>query len=718
MNTAWRGGSGGASSIRWIAVLLGGLALLYWGFPAGFLMYTGLDGGSMSYASSQRQSEVEFEQLASTLTYDVRLSRAEGVVKVQEEENGGPFAPFARRLKVDLLMNTRSFVTPTPFAHIGYFREAGIRQYEGPSTCLSCHEQMTVHTAGGSKKVDTMADVLGSVHYTFQQNDVGFSTYGYDGQEVNAKGRRSIPLGKINRACGIPGSFSWTGWAELIQSKPEGGAAEGVTRSEGCGQCHIGGGSHPATEAMLPIGRPSASAEQGIDCLICHAQKYDMNERYVLKQEGVRRWNQDRSLKAAMSVTLPTKENCLLCHQHNLGGDSFEGNEAAKSLGYKNPRILHEGAKRATPFAAETDVHAAAGMVCTDCHQPEGHKIPRGTRGTDLVANDLPGKTVACETCHTTAPHLSGEDRALLNGHGDFLACESCHIQHLTENNLVLRDWLHPVWDAKEGIFVPADLYQSGKPNQGMAFLWFNGNGTFLANALGDHPQGGDGYNPFMNQMVRLDNPEAVAAIRAYAVNLKIVYPDLDLETYVQEATNPLSQLTPEMLAERKKWVEEKMRPLMRMGKSKITPFKIFNALMYEDMTNQGPFGGMILPFDYQVYYEQGNPEAALKKALATPIIKRMYEKPFQIFMMDTFMHYFGVEKWSGIYPLKKDGTLQNVKPRWMRQMGTLMVNHSIQKEGRGCKQCHIKQNGILDFEALGYSPEREQALRVLPELQ
>jgi hypothetical protein len=29
-------------------------------------------------------------------------------------------------------------------------------------------------------------------------------------------------VGKIDRACGIPGSFSWTGWAALVESaRPE-----------------------------------------------------------------------------------------------------------------------------------------------------------------------------------------------------------------------------------------------------------------------------------------------------------------------------------------------------------------------------------------------------------------------------------------------------------------------------------------------------------------
>ena len=48
--------------------------------------------------------------------------------------------------------------------------------------------------------------------------------------------------------------------------------------------------------------------------------------------------------------------------------------------------------------------------------------------------------------------------------------------------------------------------------------------------------------------------------------------------------------------------------------------------------------------------------------------------------------------------------------------MGTLMVNHGIEKNGRQCEECHTT-NGIMDFELLGYSVERVEELEHLPEL-
>lgn len=677
-------------------------------YPVLFESYTGVVNAELSYDSSKKLSDSEFEALVHELTYQARYEKAAEITA--DEEND-----FTRQLKINMLMNTPSFLRQTNFKHIKYLRDGGIRQYEGPKTCLQCHKTIKVsHDDGTTSTVNPLDDIVNSVHFKFQSSSSGFSTYGYDGRQVNNPDGRSIPIGKINRACGIPGSFSWTGWAELIKTKPAAGNIE--IRSEGCGQCHIGGNYHPATEKMMPVGDVPKETKQGIDCLICHAAKYDMNQRYVIEDAYGRRWNQDRSMKAALSVALPTGKNCLNCHQHNMGGDAYKHNVAAKSLGHKNRRLLHKGAKRGNPFSPEDDVHAAAGLICTDCHVPEGHKIPRGRMGVDLVANDLAGKAVSCETCHTATPHTRSKEQALLNGHIAKLACESCHITKLQENNVVLRDWVHPTWDEEEGVYMPTDIYLSGKVGKGFIFLWLNGNGTFLANALGNNPNKSDAYNPLMQQMAVIDNDEVVAAVRAKALELKEFYRDIEIEKYVEAATKPLTQLSSAMLEKRGQMIRDNLRVVMNQGKSKIYPFKLFNAMMYEDMGNQGPFGAMILPFDYPTYYETGNAIESVKTAIGNSIVKRMYEVPFKFYMMDEFMFYFGVEEgWKTDYPLV-DGKLVNVEPHWMRQMGTLMVNHGIEKTGRQCDECHTT-NSIMDFELLGYSPERVFELEHLPEL-
>ncbi|QIK37931.1 nitrite reductase [Caldichromatium japonicum] len=689
-------------------ILLLGIILYRTLYPRIFESYVGKVNAPLIYDSSRTLSADEFEAIAQALSEQARRQKAEAIVSEEQD-------PFARRIKIEILMNTESFIRDSEPRHIKYFRNAGIRRYEGPKTCLQCHQTIAIeHPDGMHSQVETLEDVVNSVHFRFQSSSGGFSTYGYDGRQVNA-GPRKIAVGKINRACGIPGSFSWTGWAVLITSRPE-HAAGPILRSEGCGQCHIGGNYQPATEKMLPFSDVPQTAKEGIDCLICHAAVYDMNRRVVIEDRYGLRWDQDRSLKAALSVGPIRSEQCLRCHQHNLGGDAYAYNQAAQALGDRHQRILHQGAKRGSPFSPHDDVHAAAGLECTDCHRPEGHKIPRGRMGVDLVANDLPDKEVSCETCHGRAPHNASPDKALLNGHIARLACETCHIPRLEPNSVVLRDWVHPTWNPKEGIWEPTDIYRSGEPGKGLIYLWFNGNGTFLANALGSHPDGSETYHPLMNQLVRITDPEAIAAIRTKAIELKGRYPDIDVERYVRLATDPLSQLTPELIERRRAMIENNLRPAMNEGQSRIYPFKIFNALMYEDLNNQGPFGAMILPFDYKVYYESGDTLASLKRAIQDPIVQRMYQEPFKLYMMDEFMAYFGVEGgWKARYPLVGDRLL-DVEPRWMRQMGTLMVNHGIRRQGHGCADCHAP-NGVMDFAAIGYSPARVAELQDLKQL-
>ena len=714
---------------RWLAVVdgrwgrivrysVGGILVLWvlfaLGYPVAFEWYTGVTNPRLTYPNSKSVTPQEFDRIAAELTHEARLRAAEAATKT--ETTG-----FSRRIKIQLRMAVRSAEPGAGLDHIGHFRDAGILRYEGPATCLKCHRTMKVRdaagcvrTAAGVRVVNTLDDVVDTMHFKFQAMAGGFTTVGYDGREVNAKGR-PIPVGKIDRACGIPGSFSWTGWAALIRSKPARKQGETVVRSEGCGQCHVGGNTHPATEKMMPIGDVPARTKQGIDCLICHSRAYDMNERFVVAGKGGRRWNQDRSLKAALAAGKPTSDNCLLCHQHNMGGDLYPANAAGTALGRQHQRLLHAGAKRGNGFSPASDVHAAAGMLCTDCHIPRGHKIPRGTRGTDLVGNDLPGRVVECENCHTAAPHTRDKKtRAFLNAHVDRVACEACHIKELERNSVVLRDWVHPTWNAEEGIWTPTDVLKSGDPGVGFTFLWFNGYGTFLANALGTNPSAPDAYDPLMNQMTRL-SPRARALLEERAAPLARRY-GFSLAAYVRAASDTLSQLPPDLLADRRRIVDERLRPVMNRGKSRLYPFKLFNALMYEDMGNKGPFGAMILPFDYSVYDETGDTAAAVRTAIQHPIVKRMYQWPFKVYMMDEFMRYFGVPAWSASFPMAK-GKLRGVETHWMRQMGTLMVNHGIQRQGRWCHDCH-KAGGVMDFRALGYPPDRAAELEDLPELR
>jgi hypothetical protein len=660
---------------RIAAILLGTflVVLLMWKvvYPAGFSWYAGVKMPAIDYGT-EPLSEEAFEALA---------------VELAGEFEALPYADAAwmkRGASLD---------------HVARFRDAGIREYEGPQTCLTCHRTMTVHDGTAVREVDTLHDVLDTVHYRLHSMSPGFSTVGYDGREVDGPGTRAIPVGKIDRACGIPGSFTFTGWAALVPTTPEEAHGETVLRSEGCGQCHIGGQYGPPTETMLPGLDTPREAWEAIDCLICHAADYDMNEKYVVADEYGTRWNQDRTLRSALTVGRPTTEACLRCHQHNMGGDTYRWNPGREATGYENARLLHASAKRGNPYGPEDDVHAEAGLDCLQCHTSVGHKVARGLGGTDLVSNDLPGVDVSCERCHTDQPHLgrAGGMGAEIDRHTSFIACETCHITGLRDENVVLRDWVKPTWNAEEGLWTPSDIFSSGDVRMAVSYLWWNGQGTFLANALGSPPGDDGSWNPLMDQMIRFDDPAVRAAIRS-GVEKAFAGRDIDVDTYLENVFDTLTQITPAQREQRIRMIEENLRPVMQAGHSKIYPFKLFNARMYEDMANQGPFGAMILPFDYSVY-ATGRPKQAVEQALANTMVKRMYELPFDLYMMDEFMAYFGVDGWTKAYPLKERNRA-NVEDHWMRQMGTLKLSHGIRREGFACETCHSEPS-LLDRAAL-----------------
>jgi hypothetical protein len=647
--------------IRWIArIVLGVLILAFvvywqWSNILNLIIPYNIRTGEVIY-KTHPVSDAQFEQMAQAL-----LSTRMDYQTIDTTARSNPV--YEQVAKTLAQKHLPSLYQKIGLDHIDYFRKAGIREYDGPQTCMKCHSEIEVKNShGGYDKVSLKEDVLSSIHFRLNMWN-GFTTVGFDGRPVH-----DISMGKIDRACGIPGSFTWTGWAVLITTH------NGEVRSDGCGQCHIGGNYGPPTGTMLPGYQPTDDEFNSIDCLICHAQHYDMNEVYVVKDaNGKLRWHQDRSLESAMSVTKPTNNTCLRCHQHNFGGDLYPGNVSAHELGYEHPRLLHPGAKRGMPFSVE-DVHYLAGVQCLDCHEAHGHKIARGDGGTDLIDNDLPGVSVSCTKCHGDTPHIQNKvTRAFLNAHTDKIACETCHIPNLKPDNVVLRDWANTTYVPEEGIYIYTDKLWSGAPDTGIVYKWWNGWGTFMAGALGDNPNG--------------------------------------LHTYYAFTTHPDSQFKD---FNYKAYYDSVLRPIADVGKSKIWPFKRFNARMYEDMNNQGPFGGMILPFDYVTYYTTGDSKKAVEAAMKEPIMKMLYGDMFKYYIMDDFMHYMGIKKgWTIPYT-------HNIQAKWMRQDATLMIDHYIRKNGAlQCQQCHAPAGkGIMPFEELGYPPERVKDLRNLKELQ
>ena len=553
------------------------------------------------------------------------------------------------------------------FPHVALFREASLRAYAGPATCLGCHEKIALTDGDGVRReVDLMDNLLDSAHYRF------FTTahpnvYGFDGSLAD-----DFPMGKLNRPCPKPGSFAMTAWAEVVVTQ------SGDTLSEGCGQCHIGGQYQAPLGEIMPLYRTTSAEKDAIDCLICHAVAYDMNRKQVVTDaNGRNRWDQDRSLRAALSVSTPTATACLRCHQHNFGGDIYidpAGPEFMQSLrnpGRDRPRVQHPGSKRGTPYSPSWDVHAAAGVDCIDCHHTRGHLMAKGTRTTTMMANDLPQVEVSCLDCHDDPPHDSATaDGQALNDHLLRLACQTCHIPYLHPDNVTRRDFGTTVFEAEPGIYIYHDVVKKSRPGEGLAYVWWNGDATFLGNPIGDNPNGADLYR-FYDAQQRW--PE---------------FADFDYAG----------------------WYEKVMRPIAKAGRaSKIYPMKRFNGRQHIDLQNIGPFGGMFVPYNLPAYYRHGNPDTAARLEMDKSMMGMMYGWMFKFYMMDRFMSYMAIDGWNThSYVDVRAG--QRSEPRWLPNDAMLEVSHAIRREGAlTCAQCH--GGGLLDWQALGYTAQETAAL-------
>ncbi len=556
------------------------------------------------------------------------------------------------------------------FSHVERFREAGITSYEGPQTCLTCHKDIEVEDAmtGETKTVDLMRNLTTSVHYRFYSNKHP-NVYGFNGKLAD-----NFRMGKINRPCPKPGSFAMTAWATVVVLE------NGDTLSEGCGQCHIGGQPTAPLGEMMPGYRTRASEKEAIDCLICHAVAYDMNRKQVIQDNKDRwYWDQDRSMKAAMSVTSPTSQACLRCHQHNFGGDVYVDEadssffESMVNKGHERPRIAHPGSKRGTPFSPTWDVHSAAGVACIDCHKTEGHYIAKGTHTTTMMANDLPEVEVACSNCHGTEPHEEDAELAdFYNSHSEKIACQTCHIPSLQEDNATYRDFATPEFEEHPGIYVYTDTKKETEPGKGIAYAWWNGDGTFLGNPIGDNPNGLNLYSFYK------------------PTNIWPEFADYDYAG----------------------WYEEVMRPIAKNGRpSKIYPMKIFNGRQHIDLQNIGPFGGMYLPYNLPTYYLTGDPDAAASKEMQHDMMKKMYGWMFDVYMMDKFMRFMDIDGWNRC-AYNDAANIRQAEPRWIPVDALLEVSHAVRREGAlTCNNCH-SETGVIDFKVLGYDEEEIKFLQ------
>jgi len=261
-----------------------------------------------------------------------------------------------------------------------------------------------------------------------------------------------------------------------------------------------------------------------------------------------------------------------------------------------------------------------------------------------------------------------------LNDHTERVACVTCHIPSLHPDNVTRRDFGHPVYEEDHGIWIYDDVEKETRPGKGIVYRWWNGDATFLGNAVGDNPNGAGLY--------RFYNPTHI-------------WPEFRDFDYAS-------------------WYEKVMRPIARRKPSKLYPMKRFNGRQHIDLQNMGPFGGMFVPYNLPLYYRTGDADQAARVEMRKPMMKMMYGFMFDKYLMDAFMEYMDVDNWdTGAYDDVLN--LRKVEPRWLPNDADMEISHAVRREGAlTCERCH-SDHGVLDWKALGYTPAEVEALEMNP---
>ncbi|MBN1475544.1 hypothetical protein JXA47_02205 [Candidatus Sumerlaeota bacterium] len=337
-----------------------------------------------------------------------------------------------------------TLISPTwaeEFDHTGVFGSS----YSGAQECMSCHAFI-------SGAVDL--EVMNSIHYQLRTENPNVAIPGGGSH------------GMIDRACALRGTSMFTEY------------------EANCGACHVG--------VTRPFGDPQTGEPyewqvDNIDCLVCHAPVYDMDNDGVAGAHessedrvrgfradlGFEIWHQDRMVSTAETVgTRVTRDACLRCHEHGQGDYVF---------------------KRGTPFSPETDVHAARGFNCTSCHRVRDHQIARGSRVADMHGWERQDVEVDCTNCHSSTPHTEWPAYNLhTTGLHGVMACETCHIPWTAGVE-------RRVWTSTYGVTsgpesnVPTYNAESGRweyheeDTDGLirpVYRWFNGGASMLAEPM------------------------------------------------------------------------------------------------------------------------------------------------------------------------------------------------------------------------------------------
>jgi cytochrome c len=283
--------------------------------------------------------------------------------------------------------------------------------YRGPETCEECHP-------------GTAKGFLDTVHWKHASKVTNVE--GLDPKQE---------YGMKNRVYVMCNGNDVVNNLKEIPKSPQ----SGKTKFSGCNSCHPG--NH-----LSDVGSRGEEAQKAIDCLVCHSTEYDFRQRKPFKDaQGQVVLGQDRSTKAALAIGKPTVKNCMVCHESAGGGVIV---------------------KRGFSFTKETDVHAAKGMVCVDCHQTKNHRIPTGFDPNNWASDGI-RLSCADASCHGAKPHHDAD----LDRHAAKVACQTCHIPRT--GGAFAKDFT--VWEqGSDKFYEPTTLKREANETVPV-YAWYNG---------------------------------------------------------------------------------------------------------------------------------------------------------------------------------------------------------------------------------------------------
>ena len=544
-------------------------------------------------------------------------------------------------------------------SHYGFFGNT----YSGPSTCEECHPGKA-------------QEILGSIHYTWRTPNPKLA---YPGGGAH---------GMIDRFCALVGSSAMLNYyADLA----------GYQCSSACGKCHVG--KYPPFPDPT-TGQTSRAQIDGLDCLICHAADghYDMNgdgvydarddnasNRALLTNAvtGSRSWFQDRSLWAAQSVGEPVSNGaCLRCHEHGMAAPDY---------------------KRGTPYDAEHDVHAAYGLLCTDCHKVDHHQMARGSRVCDMHGWERQDVEVDCAQCHTLTPHNPAGSQ--YNQHTTFIACETCHIPWAS--GATRRVWdavlgvtngpeaAIPLFEPDGGFYEPYSTYSTPAYGVRPVYRWFNGNASMLAEPVND-PAAWD------FKYATKDTPGAKIYPFRPIANGMIVD---------RRGLGPMPDFSPKFTMSAA--MDAMQWPLIRMGFLRLAGLNPVERQVLGQYPN-------LLVFDAEHYVKTGNVQESVDIGLGRMAL--MMQGGTNVFGVpsDQLMA-LGAHLWSG-QATGLDLPNNPMSPTYVagadptQVTGSyISINHAIKSGAQAlhCADCHSPAS-VLDFNALSYPAARAEYLRGL----